>query len=79
VEEIVWRYKLAPATLSLPASFGVKEIQVFSIALRTAELKEEVLRTLDRAIPSLPFFELRFQGKVRFGAAYKRLSEANTR
>jgi hypothetical protein len=76
VEEIVWRYKLAPATLSLPASSEVKEIQVFSIALRTAELKEEVLRTLDRAIPSLLFFELRFQGKVRFGAAYKRLSEA---
>lgn len=76
VEEIVWRYKLAPATLRLPASDGVEEIQIFSIALRTPELKEEILRTLDRAIPSLLFFELTFQGRVRFAAAYKRISEA---
>jgi hypothetical protein len=76
VEEIVWRYKLAPATLSLSAHSEVKEIQVFSIALRAAELKEDVLRTLDRAIPSLLFFELNFQGRVRFAAAYKRMSEA---
>jgi len=31
-----------------------------------------VLRTIDRAIPSLLFFELTFQEKVRFTAAYKR-------
>ena len=76
VEEIVWRYKLAPATLRLPASPGIEEIQVFSIAQRVPELKEDVLRTLDRAIPSLLFFELSFQGRVRFAAAYKRMSEA---
>ena len=29
-------------------------------------------RTIDRAIPSLIFFELTFQGQVRFAAAYKR-------
>jgi hypothetical protein len=77
VEEIVWRYKLAPDTVNLPASAEVKEIQIFSIALRTPELKEEVLRIFDRAIPSLLFFELVFQGRVRFAAAYKRISEAD--
>jgi hypothetical protein len=77
VAEIVWQYKLAPVTVNLPASTEVQEIQVFSIRCRTAELKEEILRTLDRAIPSLLFFELNFQGKVRFAAAFKRLSEAN--
>ena len=76
VEEINWKYKLAPATLRLPGSPGIEEIQVFSIAQRAPELKEDVLRTLDRAIPSLLFFELTFQGKVRFAAAYKRMSEA---
>ena len=76
VEEIVWRYKLAPATLRLPASPGFEEIQIFSIAQRVPELKEDVLRTLDRAIPSLLFFELNFQGRVRFAAAFKRMSEA---
>jgi hypothetical protein len=76
VEEIVWRYKLAPATLRLPASPGFEEIQIFSIAQRVPELKEDVLRALDRAIPSLLFFELSFQGRVRFAAAFKRMSEA---
>lgn len=77
VEEIVWEYKLAPDTLNLPASAEVKEIQIFSITLRRSELKEDILRTLDRAIPSLLFFELHFQNRVRFVAAYKRMSEAD--
>jgi hypothetical protein len=78
VDEIVWRYKLAPATIHLPARSGVEEIQIFQIALKTGELREDVLRTIDRTIPSLLFFELTFQGKVRFTAAYKRLSEGSS-
>jgi hypothetical protein len=78
VDEIVWRYKLAPETLRLPARSGVEEIQVFQIALKTGVLREDVLRTIDRAIPSLLFFELTFQGQVRFAAAYKRLSEGSS-
>lgn len=77
VEEITWQYKLSPATINLPAGAEVKEIQIFSIAQRMPELKEEILRTLDRAIPSQLFFELTFQGRVRFVAAYKRMSEAD--
>jgi Domain of unknown function (DUF4391) len=78
VEEVIWRYKLAPETLRLPARPGIEEIQVFELALKTGELREDVLRTIDRAIPSLLFFELTFQGKVRFSAAYKRLNEAGS-
>ena len=70
VGEIVWRHKLAPETLRLPAKPGVAEIQVFEIALKTGELREDVLRTIDRAVPSLIFFELTFEGRVRFAAAY---------
>jgi hypothetical protein len=79
VDQIVWRYKLAPETVHLPAKAGVEEIQVFDIALKTGELREDVLRTIDRAIPSLLFFELTFQGKVRFCATYKRVSEADSK
>jgi Domain of unknown function (DUF4391) len=77
IEEIVWRHKLAPETLKLPAKPGVAEIQVFEIALKTGDLREDVLRTIDRAIPSLLFFELTFQGRVRFAASYKRVSEVD--
>jgi hypothetical protein len=77
VSEIVWKYKLAPETVNLPAKGAVQEIQIFELALKSGEISEEVLRTLDKAIPSLLFFELHFQGRVKFAAAYKRPSEAD--
>ena len=79
VSEIVWKYKLAPQTVNLPAKHSVHEIQVFEVALKTGELAEDVLRTMDKAIPSLLFFELTFDGRVKFAAAYKRPNEANSR
>ena len=78
VSEIVWKYKLAPETVNLPAKQPVHEIQVFEILLKTGELAEDVLRTMDKAIPSLLFFELTFESRVRFAAAYKRPNEANS-
>jgi hypothetical protein len=72
VAEIVWKYKLSPETVNLPARQGVQEIQIFVIALKTAELAEDVLRAMDRAIPSPIFFDLTFDGRVKFTAAYKR-------
>jgi hypothetical protein len=78
VDQIVWRYVLGPKNLNLHPTPAVREIQVFEIALKTGELREDVLRTIDRAIPSLLFFELTFRGRVRFVAAYKRASEAGT-
>jgi hypothetical protein len=76
VEQITWKYKLAPETINLAGGSGVEEIQVFEITLKGGELREDVLRTIDRAIPSLIFFELVYDGRVRFAAAYKRMSEA---
>src|SRR5947209_14991383 len=78
VSEIVWKYKLSPETINLPARHGVEEIQVFGIALKTGEVAEEILRTIDRAIPSPIFFELTSGGRIKFMAAYKRPSEADS-
>ena len=72
IDQIVWRYVLGTENLNLPARPGIEEIQVFEITLKTGQIKEDVLRTIDRAIPSLIFFELIFQGQVRFAAAFKR-------
>lgn len=78
VEQIVWQYKLAPETINLQASKAVPEIQVFGISLRERELKIEVLRCIDQAIPFPIIFELQFAGKVKPIAAFKRPSEADT-
>ncbi|MDX3805724.1 MAG: DUF4391 domain-containing protein [Bosea sp. (in: a-proteobacteria)] len=78
VDQIVWKYKLAPETTNLAATKAVSEIQVFGISLRTATLDEEVLRAIDRAIPFPLIFELSWSGKRKAVAAFKRPSDADS-
>lgn len=78
VEQIVWQYKLAPETINLKGTVSVPEIQVFSIALKDGELKNEVLRCIDQAIPFPILFELKYDGKTKPVCAFKRSSEADS-
>jgi hypothetical protein len=81
VEQIVWRYKLAPETINLSAKPGVPEIQVFAIQLKTPELHRDVLRCIDSAVQFPIVFELTHghgaQATTQVVAAYKRPSEAD--
>lgn len=81
VEQIFWRYKLAPETINLAAKPGVPEIQVFAIQLKTSELHRDVLRCIDGAVQFPIIFELiRGQGaaaRTQVVAAYKRPSGAD--
>lgn len=78
VDQIVWKFKLAPETINLAATRAVSEIQVFGIGLRTSKLDEEVLRAIDRAIPFPLLFELTWSGKRKAVAAFKRPSEVDS-
>lgn len=81
VEQIVWRYKLAPETINLAGKPGVPEIQVFAIQLKTAELHRDVLRCIDGAVQFPIIFELtqgqRAEARTQVIAAYKRPSEVD--
>lgn len=77
VEQITWAFKLAPETINLPARGGVAEIQVFDITLKAAELDEDVLRAIDRAIPLPIIFQLHHEQRTRMVATFKRPSEAD--
>lgn len=81
VEQIVWRYKLAPETINLAAKPGVPEIQVFAILLKTPELHRDVLRCIDSAVQFPIIFELtqgqEAKASTQVVAAYKRPSEAD--
>lgn len=77
VEEIVWSYKLSPETINVPPAPGAQEIQIFTLTLKTPELSEAVLRTIDEAIPSLIFFRLQHGDRIRGKVAYKRPSGAD--
>ena len=72
VEQIVWQHKLAPETVNLKPSRAVPEIQIFSIALKGDELKPEVLRCIDLAIPFPIIFFFFFHEKVNPLASVKR-------
>jgi hypothetical protein len=78
VDQIAWAYKLALETINVPATKAVPEIQVFTIALKTGELKEDVLRCIDKAIPFPILFELAYDGKVKAVACYKRPNETDS-
>lgn len=75
IQEIVWKYKLAPETVNLPARDGIQEIQVFEVRLKAGDIGDEILRTIDKAIPSPIVFQLKFGERTRFVAGYKRPGE----
>ncbi len=77
VERIVWQYKLAPETINIRGTASVPEIEILGIALKDGELKTEVLRCIDQAIPFPILFELEHDGRVKPVAAFKRPSEAD--
>ncbi len=82
VEQIVWRYKLAPETINLAAKPGVPEIQIFAIQLKTPALHRDVLRCIDGAIQFPIIFELTHgqgaEARSQVAAAYKRPSETDS-
>lgn len=78
VDQIVWRFKLAPETINLSATASVPEIQVFTVSLKTGKLDEVILRAIDKAIPYPLMFELTSRGKRKAMAAFKRPSEADS-
>jgi hypothetical protein len=77
INEIVWKFKLSPDTINLPAKDWIEEIQVFEIELKTQELDESVLLAIDKAIHFPILYQLRFQDQVKFVAGYKRPNEAD--
>jgi len=78
VDQIVWKYKLAPETINLKSTRAVPEVQIFHISLKKGELKEDVLRCIDKAIPFPLMYELRYGDQVKAIAAYKRPNEADS-
>jgi hypothetical protein len=77
VEQVIWRFKLAPETINLASTKDITEIQVFGVTLRVGNLDEDVLRAIDKAIPYPLIFELAYGGKRRAIAAFKRRNEAD--
>lgn len=76
-QRITWAYKLAEATINLPGTPTVPEIQVFNIDAKTDDVSEAVLSAIDKAIPFPIIFEVARQRgeqpEARTVAAHKQL------
>lgn len=79
VDQVIWKYKLAPETINIPATKAVPEIQIFAISLKTGDVHPEVLRSIDKAIPFPIIHEISYEGRVQVQACYKRPNEAGGR
>ncbi|MGO1264254.1 MAG: DUF4391 domain-containing protein [Brevibacterium aurantiacum] len=77
VARITWAYKLATATINLPDSKEVPEIQVFEVAAKAQDISDQVLTAIDKAIPSPILFEVvrdhDGRRETRMVAAHKQL------
>lgn len=77
VQRITWAYKLAEATINLPASAAVPEIQVLVIDAKTDDVSDRALTVIDKAVPFPIIFEVaRGAGdstQVRMTASHKQL------
>jgi hypothetical protein len=77
IEKITWKYKLSPLTVNTPAAQGIEEIQIFQIDLKTEDLEEELIRMIDKSIPSPVIFQLCYSEKIKYMAAWKRRNEGD--
>jgi len=75
VQRIIWAYKLADETIHLRGDVSVPEIQVFVVEAKDADVSDEVLTAIDKAVKTPIVFELqRGEGErrqVRMAAAHK--------
>lgn len=77
IQQITWAYKLSPETINLSVDKGLLELQVFNIHLKTPELDEKVLVSIDKAISHPIIFQLYFEDKMQVRLAYKRSNEVD--
>lgn len=77
VRRITWAYKLAESTINLAGSADVPEVQVFEIDAKGADVSDQVLTAIDKAIPFPIIFEINCgEGQIRstrMVAAHKQL------
>lgn len=73
VERITWAYKLSDDTISLRGNAAVPEIQVFTVDAKGADVSDEVLTAIDKAVLFPVVFEVTGGGRVRTVAAEKTL------
>jgi len=75
IEQIVWRYKLAPSTLNVSAGSNVLEIDVLEINLKRKDYSQAVFEFIDKNLPHHTVFVLMCGDEVQLLINYKEAIE----
>ena len=75
INEVRWRYKIAPSTVNVASGKNAVEIEVFEVRLKTSRFDPDVLCQIDKAIPYYVLFLLAFEGKYQAWIGFKEFSE----
>jgi len=73
IQRVTWAYKLADDTIRLRGTAEVPEIQVFTVETKGADIADDVLTAIDKAVKFPIIFEIVSNGQVRTVAAQKSL------
>lgn len=71
IEQIVWLYKLSPATINLESGEKVKEIALLEVKLKTQDFNKQLFQFIDRNIAVYIVYLLRFGDEVRLLVNFK--------
>jgi hypothetical protein len=75
IEQIIWRYKLAPSTLNVSTGINVVEIDVLEINLKSKNYTQAVFEFMDKNLPHHTVFMLTCAGEVQLLIYYKEAIE----
>ena len=70
IEKITWKNKISPDTLNITAG-DYAELQVFEVALKSAEVSTAVLKHIDTFIPYPILFIVKKPGAIKAAISYK--------
>jgi len=75
IDQIVWRYKLAPSTLNVSVGTNVLEIDVLEISLKRKDYHQVVFDFIDKNLPHHTVFSLLCGSEVQLMINYKEAIE----
>ncbi len=71
IQKIIWQYKLAEETISVPKTEKVAEVQIFEIQLKEREIPKNVLKIIDKSIPYPILYVFTHEGHFAYGITLK--------
>jgi len=75
IQKITWLYKLSPATINIPQTDIVDEIQVFSIELKQRVIPKNVLKLIDKSVKYPILYVFTYESETAFGIALRSSGE----